>query len=118
AIDPATRTGRVEVVLNPVPKGARPGQFCRVVLATGSREQLVVPLAALQRDVKGEFVFVYQPSGGTVQRTSVASGLRLADRVEIRDGLERGAQVVVKGFLGLSAGQRVKPVAPRPARDS
>ena len=116
AIDPATRTGRVEVVLNPVPRGARAGQFCRVMLSTGSREQLVVPLAALQRDLKGEFVFVYQSAEGTVRRAGVASGLRLADRVEIRDGLERGAPVVVKGFLGLAAGMRVKPVGPRAAR--
>lgn len=116
AIDPATRTGRVEVVLNPVPKGARAGQFSRVVLSTGASEQLVVPLAALQRDVKGEFVYVYQAADGAVRRTDVASGLRLADRVEIRDGLERGAQVVVKGFLGLAAGQRVKPVEPHAKR--
>jgi membrane fusion protein (multidrug efflux system) len=113
SIDPATRTGRIEVVLNPVPRGARPGQFCRVMLSTGSREQLVVPLAALQRDLEGDFVFVYRPADGTVQRAGVASGLRLADRVEIREGLERGAQVVVKGFLDLAPGQRVKPVEPR-----
>jgi RND family efflux transporter MFP subunit len=116
AIDPATRTGRIEVSLTPVPRGARAGQFCRVVLATGATEQLVVPLVALQRDVEGEFVYVYQPGDSTVRRAAVASGLRLADRVEIRDGLARGAQVVVKGFLGLSAGQRVKPVEPRGGR--
>ncbi len=117
AIDPATRTGRIEVVLNPVPRGARPGQFCRVVLSTSSRERLVVPLAALQRDLQGEFVYVHQEDG-TVRRAGVASGLRLADRVEIRDGLERGAKVVVKGFLGLAPGQRVKPVEPRAANES
>jgi membrane fusion protein (multidrug efflux system) len=116
AIDPATRTGRLEVVLNPVPKGARAGQFCRVVLSTGASEQLVVPLAALQRDVKGEFVYVFHDADGTVRRAGVATGLRLADRVEIRDGLERGAQVVVKGLLGLGAGMRVKPVEPRAER--
>jgi len=113
SIDPATRTGRVEVALTPVPKGARAGQFCRVVLSTGASEQLVVPLSALQRDAKGEYVYVFESGRGTVRRAGVASGLRLADRVEIRDGLERGAQVVVKGFLGLAAGQQVKPVAPR-----
>jgi membrane fusion protein (multidrug efflux system) len=116
SIDAATRTGRVEVVLDPVPPGARPGQFCRVMLSTGSREQLVVPLAALQRDLEGEFVYVYQPAEGTVRRAGVVSGLRLADRVEIREGLERGAQVVVTGFLDLAAGRRVKPVEPRTER--
>ncbi|HEU4645091.1 MAG TPA: efflux RND transporter periplasmic adaptor subunit [Burkholderiales bacterium] len=116
SIDAATRTGRVEVVLNPVPPGARPGQFCRVLLSTGSLERLVVPLAALQRDIAGEFVYVFEAKGGTVRRAGVASGLRLADRVEIREGLENGARVVVKGFLGLAAGQQVKPVEPRTAR--
>ena len=99
-----------------MPPGARAGQFCRVVLSTGAAEKLVVPLAALQRDLQGEFVYVYEDGGSTVRRAGVATGLRLADRVEIRDGLERGAQVVVKGFLGLSAGQRVKPVTPRAER--
>lgn len=117
AIDPATRTGRVEVALKPVPQGARAGQFCRVQLSTGATEQLVVPLAALQRDVQGEFVFVLA-ADGTVRRVGVTSGLRLADQVEIRAGLERGAKVVVKGFLGLTAGQRVKPVEPRPLKAS
>lgn len=112
AIDPATRTGRVEVALNPVPKGARAGQFCRVQLSTGTTEQLVIPLAALQRDVQGEFVYVFR-NDGKVHRAGVASGLRLADRVEIRAGLERGAKVVVKGFLGLKPGQPVKPVERR-----
>ena len=108
AVDPATRTGRVEVALQPVPPGARPGQFCRVVLSTGRRDHLVVPLAALRRDERGEFVFVH--AEGTVRRAGVTSGLRLADRVEIRAGLEAGAEVVVKGFLGLADGDSVKPV--------
>ena len=110
SIDPATRTGRVEVVLDPVPGGARPGQFCRVVLSSSARERLLVPLAALRRDSEGEYVFVYQDDG-TVRRAAVTGGLRLADRVEIRAGLEPGMQVVTKGFIGLGTGDRVKPVA-------
>jgi len=109
AVDPATRTGRVEVALDPVPAGARPGQFSRVELASGNREQILVPLAALRRDAAGEHVFVYEDDG-SVRRVDVTSGLRLADRVEIRDGLAAGARVVVKGFLGLAPGRRVKPV--------
>jgi len=108
AVDPASRTGRVEVALEPVPPGARPGQFCRVELSTGGRDRIVVPLAALRRDAQGEHVFVFED--GTVRRVGVDSGLRLADRVEIRSGLKAGAQVVTKGFIGLAPGSRVKPV--------
>jgi RND family efflux transporter MFP subunit len=109
SIDPATRTGTVEVALDPVPKGARPGQFCRVVLSSGARERLLVPLAALRRDAEGEYVFVFQEDG-TVRRAGVEGGLRLAGRVEVRGGLAAGEKVVTKGFIGLAAGDKVKPV--------
>ncbi|PKO30107.1 MAG: efflux transporter periplasmic adaptor subunit [Betaproteobacteria bacterium HGW-Betaproteobacteria-7] len=110
-LDPATRSGLVEVALDPLPPGARPGQYCRVVFAAGGEEHLIVPLAALQRDEAGEFVFTYQ-GDGTVRRVTVSSGLRLADRVEIVDGLAPAARVVVKGFLELADGRQVKPVGP------
>jgi membrane fusion protein (multidrug efflux system) len=113
AIDPATRAGMVEVALAPVPEGARPGQFCRVEFRTGGSAQVLVPLIALRRDDQGEFVYVYQDDS-TVRRASVTSGLRLADRVEIRSGIASGARVVTKGFIGLSPGQKVKPVEPKP----
>jgi hypothetical protein len=45
----------------------------------------------------------------------VRSGLRLADRVEIIDGLEADARVVVKGFLELAAGRKVKPIEAKSA---
>lgn len=109
SIDPATRTGMVEVTLAPAPAGARPGQFCRVEFRTGGREHVLVPLAAVRRDATGEFVYVYDDDG-TVRRADVTTGLRLADQVEIRSGIEAGARVVSKGFIGLTPGQRVKPV--------
>lgn len=112
-LDATTRSGRVEVVLQPLPPGARPGQFCRVTFAAGEQKRLVAPLAALQRDAEGEFVFVYHDDG-KVHRAGVRSGLRLADRVEILSGLDADARVVVKGFLELQPGRKVKPVEVKP----
>lgn len=121
-IDPATRQGRIEVALKPVPPGARPGQFCRVTLYAAGREHLVIPYAALRRDARGEHVYVYEPAangaGGRVKRVAVRSGLRLADRVEIREGLAAGQQVVAKGFIGLADGQAVEPVSSRDGADA
>ena len=108
-LNAATRNGRVEVVLEAIPKGARPGQFCRVSFVASGKFHFVVPLAALQRDKDGEFVYRYQ-ANGTVQRAPVQSGLRLADRVEILEGVDAEMRVVVKGFLDLAAGGKVKPV--------
>jgi len=115
AIDPSSRTGRVEVQLDPVPAGARAGQFCRVALSTGASERLVVPLSALQRDAQGEYVMVHRKDD-TVERRGVASGLRLADRVEVQAGLKPNEHVVVKGFIGLKPGQAVKPVGGEAAK--
>ncbi len=109
-IDPSTRLGQIEVALKPVPEGARPGQFCRVTLRTGDKARLVIPLAALRRDGKDEYVFLFNDEDSKVRRTTVRSGLRLADMIEIRAGLKAGERIVAKGFLGLSGGQVVKPV--------
>jgi len=40
----------------------------------------------------------------------VKSGLRLAEKIEILEGLQDGQLVITKGFLGLSPGKQVKPV--------
>ncbi len=110
-LDPGTRNGIVEVELLPLPPGARPGQFCRVTFAGDGPQRVIVPLKALQRDAAGEFVFVLQDDD-RVRRVPVASGLRLADRVELVSGLEPGARVVVRGFLELAHGRKVKVVSP------
>ncbi len=51
-----------------------------------------------------------RPRWGKVKRLQVVSGLKVGDKVEIRDGLEAGQQVVSKGFIGLADGQSVRPV--------
>lgn len=115
ALDPATRTGRVEVALDPPPPGARPGQFARVELPTGRRDYMMIPLVAVQRDAAGEYVYVYD-ADGTVRRVDVISGQRVVDRIEIRSGLTLGEKVVTRGFLGLAPGRPVQPVSPADAR--
>ena len=115
AVDPKTRRGQIEVTLKPVPEGARPGLFCRVSLLGEGSEQLVIPQAALRRDSKGEYVFVYVPDEkgngvGKVRRADVSTGTRVADRIEVRDGLMSGEAVVAKGFLGLNEGMTVRAV--------
>ncbi len=122
-VDPATRRGQIEVGLKPVPQGARPGQFSRVTLYAAGRERLVIPQAALRRDAKGEYVFLFSAEGpepsqwGKVKRLRVVSGLKVDDKVEIRDGLKADQQVVSKGFIGLTDGQLVRPVKRTSERD-
>jgi len=112
ALDEKTRRSKIEGVIDPVPQGAMIGQFCRVFLSTQAKTRLVGPFRAMQRDRKGEFVYLVGEDQ-QVTRTAVRSGLRLADKVEILEGLAEGSKVVVRGFLGLHQGKKVKEVTSR-----
>ena len=108
-LNPSNRNGVVEVTLEPVPAGARAGQFCRVTLQTQALGRRVIPFRALQRDRDGEFVYLVTPDG-TAKRSPVRSGLRLADQVEILEGLAEDDRVIVKGFLNLRDDKQVEIV--------
>ena len=108
-IDPISRRGKVEVSVAPVPKGARPGQFCRVTFNARLSARMTIPFRALQHD-EGVAI-VYRVTGnGVAQRQTVITGGRFDDRIEILDGLSEGDSVVTRGFLDLSDGKSVKVV--------
>lgn len=106
-----TRQGTVEVRLDPVPTGARPGQLCRVTLETAETPRRLIPLGALQFDAEGSYVFRISEEG-KAQRTGVSIGLQIGDSMEIIDGVRDGEEIVSKGFLGLKSGKPVRIVKP------
>jgi len=106
ALDERTRRSTVEVVIKPVPEGAMPGQFCRVSLNTQAEQRMVIPFKSLLRDRESEYVYVVK-NDKKVERTAVRSGLRLADKVEIIEGLAEGDEIVTRGFFGLNDGMTV-----------
>jgi membrane fusion protein (multidrug efflux system) len=113
-VDPVTRQGIIEIRLSEPPAGAKPGQLCRVKLKLRPRPRLTVPFSALRRDTQGEYVFRLDDQDA-VRRTAVVSGSHLESAVEIVDGLQEGARVVSKGFLGLADGMQVSVAGSQPA---
>jgi RND family efflux transporter MFP subunit len=109
-LEESSRQGIVELTLDPVPDGARAGQFIRATLQAAQSERLLVPFRALHRDREGEFLWLVGTEG-TALRRPVRSGLRIADGVEILEGLAPGDRVITRGFLGLTEGKPVKIVA-------
>jgi RND family efflux transporter MFP subunit len=105
----ANRQARVEIRFDAVPDGARAGQFVRAELATAAVARLLVPFRALRQDRAGQFVWVIDDAGKAA-RQPVRTGIRIADRVEILDGLEPGRRVITRGFLGLAEGKRLERV--------
>lgn len=105
----AGRQATVEIAFERIPSDARAGQFVRVAFAGNRIARLLVPFRALRQDRSGAFVWLVD-AGGEAARRPVETGVRIADQVEIVDGLEPGTRVITRGFLGLAAGDRVREV--------
>lgn len=81
----------------------RPGMFVWVRVPFGSsREGIVVPVGAVQRAGTETFVFVDEGKGD-YRKIDVQLGRELEDGIEIEEGLEAGAQVVVEGAFFLKS---------------
>jgi multidrug efflux system membrane fusion protein len=115
AADPADRM--VEVTARVADTGGaelRPGAFAEVTVPVGTpRPAPVIPQTAIRPSEKGFLAYVVE---GEVARERVLElGLRTADgRVEVRDGLAVGEQLVVRGAEALAEGAGVTV---RPAGD-
>ena len=104
-MDPTTRTIKVRCNVTNHDLKLKPEMFARVRLKTGSS----TPVLALPKqaviEVGGQaFVFV-QAADGRYVRRPVVTGTMSGDSIEIREGLQAGERVVVKGALLLKSEQ-------------
>lgn len=115
-VDPLTRRGQVEIQPNPIPAGAVPGQLARVSLSARLQERMMIPFSALRYD-QGEYVYLINAQQ-RIEKREVITGIRVADSIEVLNGLEADDQIVIRGFMGLTENQVVKPVTPLAERES
>ena len=111
-VDTASGTVKVTVEAVRPPASVRPGAFVAVEVLRETRPQaLLVPKAALIRELQETYVFV--ADGKVARKRAVEVGLEEADRVEILRGLKAGEQVVTSGQGGLRDDSPIA-VAPSP----
>jgi RND family efflux transporter MFP subunit len=85
----------------------RPGMFVEVTMIAERRENVpVVPREALTERGGRKVVFVLD--GQKVSKREVVLGLGDDEIVEIRQGLEEGERIVVRGLETLTDGARVR----------
>lgn len=122
-VDRATGTVKVTVAIpadgargglgaNGAGGGVRPGSFARVVIETGRREDAVLaPKRAILQNGNGE-AHVFVVENGRAVRREVTVGAEMDSGegalIELVEGLESGAQVVVAGHAALAAGAAVE----------
>lgn len=115
-VDPLTRRGQIEIQPDPIPEGALPGQLARVSLSARLQERIMIPFSALRYD-QGEYVYLMNAQQ-QIEKREVITGVRVADRIEVLNGLEADDQVVIRGFMGLTEGKTVQPVTPLVEREA
>jgi len=106
-IDPITRKGTLEVELDSIPKGAKPGQLCRVTIHTPAIERLLIDVAAVQYNDAGEYVFRIEKEN-KLNKLNIKTGQQINNKIEILVGLNEGDLIVTEGFSNLKSGKKVK----------
>lgn len=107
SLDPATRTGKVEVSL-PSQGRIMPGMFARVTLLLGERESLALPMEAVGRMAGAGESVCYVISSDMALLRKISTGFEQNGFVEITGGLEADESVVADRSDKLRDGTRVK----------
>lgn len=110
AINSATHTFNVEVI---VPNGKeilRPGMFARTEFNMGNRMSLTVPDVAVQKQVGVNDRYVYVVKDGVAERRVVTLGRQVGTRVEVLSGVEAGESVAITALSKIKNGTAVKVV--------
>jgi RND family efflux transporter MFP subunit len=111
-VDAASRTGTVFADL-PEPADLQPGTYLEGRINTGMATVPVVPAAAVV--LRDGFPSVFVVEDGTARMARIERGATDHGFVEVRSGLEEGAQVVTRGAGFLADGDVVRVVAPEGA---
>lgn len=95
-------------VLNANDPLLRPGAFARVTVPIGSpRQSPVIPQTAIRPSEKGFLAFTVE--NGVARQRVLTLGMRTADgQVEVREGLQPGETLVIRGAEALRDGAKVR----------
>lgn len=124
AVDPATRTLRVDVVR---PEGeaswetVKPGMYARAKLELGNRPGALVLDNQTILKASDASLYVWVIQDGKADKQKITTGLRGREKTEIVEGLTAQMQVVLRGVEKLRPGAEVtlvnQPASPAPTAD-
>ncbi|WP_295935584.1 efflux RND transporter periplasmic adaptor subunit [uncultured Alistipes sp.] len=109
ALDPATRTFKVEVKVPNSKRTLRPGMFARTIFNMGQKQGVMVPDVAIQKQVGTADRFLYVIENDTLaERRRVEIGRQVGDRVDVLTGVAAGEQIAVTALTKLYDGAKVE----------
>ncbi len=109
AIDPASRSFRVELTVPNRDELLRPGMFARARIALDQVDALVVPALAVLKLQGSDERYVFLEENGRAKRVVVEIGQRFDDMVEIiSDDVSAGDRLIIAGQARLLDGVSVQ----------
>lgn len=111
ALDAATRTFTVEVKVPNAREELRPGMFARTYFDMGTREGVMVPDVAVQKQLGSSERYIYVVANNLAERRRVTVGRQVGSLVELLTGVEAGEEVAITALSRLSNGCKVEIVA-------
>lgn len=108
ALDPGSTTVEVWVTLKNPHERLKPGTSVQVsMIAKSVPDALVVPVASLLTASDGSVSVMLAGNDGHAHQTSVKTGIREGDQVQIVEGLHAGDKVVGSGAYGLPDNSKI-----------
>ena len=104
-IDRQNQTAKVRVTFDQQPK-ATIGQTARISIPTHTKKALYLPDTAIRYE--GPSAFVYVVKNNKALRTSIHTGSRIGNMVEVNDGIDSGMLIVDRASAFLHNEQSVK----------
>lgn len=109
-VDASTHTFPVEITINNQSQKVRPGMFARATVNFGDQQHVVVPDAAVVKQIGAGDRYVYVYKDGKVSYNKIELGRHLDYTYEILSGVADGDQVVVAGQTKLANGKEVEVI--------
>lgn len=101
-VDPQTRTVKVRIEMNNKDGRLRPEMFGRIRHASGMESRPLIPSSAVVEG-EGQQVVWREIGAGRFEKTRVALGSRLGDKVAVLKGVTDGDRVVADGVMLLQS---------------
>ncbi len=114
-LDPATRTGEIEIHISNNDGYLKAGMFARVKMFLGHRKKLVVLAEALNQIPGTGDYFIYTVDKNRAVMKNVVTGISQGLFVEIKEGIIENEPVVVKGQSRLKDNAMVTVVSEKAA---
>ena len=109
-----TRTVRVRFAIDNAAAALRPGVYGVVSFAASAHDALTVPRDSIVDTGNSQHVFL-RTGDGTLEPRTIRTGARLADRVEILEGIAAGDEVVTSGVFLIDSESRLRASGVGPA---